>query len=53
MSHRHAGMLNPQEALDNKVANFYTNKGKVGLHVPSHMAVIDLSPTGITFVYGA
>lgn len=53
MSHRHAGLLNPQEAFNNNTANFYTNKGKIGFRVPNHMAIIELSSTGITFVYGA
>lgn len=53
MSHRRAGVINPQEALANKAAGFYTSNDKIGLRVPSHMAVIELLDGKVTFVYGA
>ena len=53
MSHRRAGVINPQEALESKAVGFYTNNEKIGFKVPGHMAVIELSENKVTFVYGA
>ena len=53
MSHRRTGVIHAQEALDNKANGFYTSNGKVGLRIPSHMAVIEFLDNKVTFVYGA
>lgn len=53
MSHRRSGVINPQEALNNKASGFYTSNDKIGFRVPSHMAVIELLDDKVTFVYGA
>jgi len=53
MSHRRAGVLNPQEALESKAVGFYSKDNKIGFKVPDHMSIIELLDNKVTFVYGA
>ena len=53
MSHRRAGVINPQEAIANGAVGFYNSNEKIGFKVPGHMAVIELLDNKVTFVYGA
>lgn len=53
MSHCRAGVLNPSEAIDSGAMGFYKKDDKIGLRLPSHMAIVEFCNNKVTIVYGA
>jgi hypothetical protein len=53
MSHCRAGVLNPVDAFESNVFGFYKKDDKIGMKLPSHMAVVEFNNNKVTIAYGA